>query len=180
MFIKFFLFFFNFNTYFTVNALFFTEATIHKIYIDNGTYDFIYHLPKIIYSFLISWIINAIIKQLALSQKNFIELKQIKSKENLDNKGIKILRTLNIKFVYFFIITFIFSGFYWYYITCFCGIYINTQIILIKNALISFGFSLIYPFGFYLIPGIFRLSGLRYEKDSNEYLYQISLLFQML
>ena len=39
--IKIFLFFFIFTIHFTVNALFFNDATMHKIYIDEGSYNFI-------------------------------------------------------------------------------------------------------------------------------------------
>ena len=144
--IKIFLFFFFFTTYFAVNALFFTDQTMHKIYEDNGTFNFIYHFPIIIYSSLISGIINAIIKQFALSQKNMIEFTHIKKKENLEEKAKNTLKKLKIKFILFFIISFIFLLFLGYYIICFCGIYSNTQIILIKDTLISFALSMVYPF----------------------------------
>ena len=41
-FIKVCLFFFSFGLYFTVNTLFYTDSTMHKIYEDNGSFDFIY------------------------------------------------------------------------------------------------------------------------------------------
>ena len=46
------LFFLNFSIYFTVNALFFNDNTMHKIYEDQGSFNFIYQLPQIIYSSL--------------------------------------------------------------------------------------------------------------------------------
>ena len=61
-----------------------------------------------------------------------------------------------------------------YYITCFCGIYENTQIHLIKDSLISFELSLIYPFGTFLIPGIFRITALRAKNKDKEYQYKFS------
>ena len=57
--------------------------------------------------------------------------------------------------------------FFWYFISCFCAVFTNTQIILIKDTLISFGLSMIYPFGYNLLPGIFRIPALR-KKDSNK------------
>ena len=44
------LFFINFVIYYFVNALFFTDNTMHKIYEDKGSFNFIYQLPQIIYS----------------------------------------------------------------------------------------------------------------------------------
>ena len=178
--IKFFLFFLFFSIYLTVNALFFTDEKIHKIYEDKGSFNFIYHIPSIIYSSLISEIIDLSIKQLALSQKNLIKFKQGKNKENLKEKAKKTLKILIIKFILFFIVSFILLLFLGYYIICFCGIYINTQIILIKNTLISFALSMVYPLIKYLIPGIFRKAALNSEEKNKDYLYKFSLFLQML
>ena len=100
--------------------------------------------------------------------------------QNLDKKYQELLKCLKVKFIFFFIISFFVLLFCWYYITCFCGIYINTQIHLIKDAIISFLTSFIYPFMIYLLPGIFRIIALRSEEHSSEYLYKVSLLLQML
>ena len=43
--IKIFLFFFNFGIFITINALFFNDKTIHKIYLDEGNYNFVYQIP---------------------------------------------------------------------------------------------------------------------------------------
>ena len=71
--IKIFLFFFFYNVNFVVNALFFNDSTMHKIFIDEGDYNFIYQLPNIIYSAIFSGVINSIIKFLSLPEKNIIE-----------------------------------------------------------------------------------------------------------
>ena len=55
-------------------------------------------------------------------------------------------------------------AFFWYFISAFCSVYKNTQIILIKDTLISFTISMIYPFGLNLLPGMFRIPSLRDEK----------------
>ena len=44
------LFYIYIVLFFTVNALFFTDNTIHKIYLDEGSYNFIYQLPRILIS----------------------------------------------------------------------------------------------------------------------------------
>ena len=50
--IKMFLFFFFFAAELSVNALFFDDATMHQIYEDQGSYNFIYQIPQIIYIFI--------------------------------------------------------------------------------------------------------------------------------
>ena len=77
--IKRFLFFFFFSVYLSVNALFFNDDTMHKIYIDEGKFNFIFQLPQIIGSVIISVLINAIIKKLALTSNDIIELKKEKN-----------------------------------------------------------------------------------------------------
>ena len=175
--IKMFLFFFSFNINLTVNALFFNDDTMHQIYIDEGTYNFVYQIPQIIYSSVISTIISALIKFLSLSQSKIVEIKQRKIKRDLDTKYKQLISTLKIKFRIFFVITFIIILFTWYYLSCFCGIYINTQSHLIKDTVISFITSMIYPFGIYLLPGIFRIYSLRNKKS---YVYKFSKLLQMI
>ena len=59
----------------------------------------------------------------------------------------------------------------------FCAIYSNTQNHLIKDTLISFGLSLIYPIGIYLLPGIFRIIALSGNK--RKCIYKICLILQM-
>ena len=178
--IKIFLFFFFFSLNLTINALFFNDNTMHKIYIDEGNFDFIYHIPQILYSAIISTIISTIIKYLSLSEKNVIEIKQIEKKEQFETKSNTLLRNLKIKFTLFFSISFIFLLMFMYYIICFCGIYINTQIILIKDTSISFSLSLIYPLGINIVPGIFRISALKAQMKDKNCLYKFSQLIENL
>ena len=171
---------FNFVLYFAVNTLFFSDSTMHKIYVDKGAFDFIYHFPQIIYSSLISVAINILLKMLALSEKLILKFKSQKEKNNLKGRISKLNRTLKIKFLVYFILSSIFLLFFWYYISMFCSIYINTQIHLIKDTLISFALSLIYPFGINLVPGICRIPALSNPKNKREYLYKFSTYIQIL
>ena len=178
--IKIFLFFFFFTMHLTINALFFNDEIMHKIYSDEGSFNFIYQIPFIFYSSLISGIINTIVKYLSLSQKNIVELKEKKNSNDLKNIKKELLNTLKIKFSLFFIFSFILLLFSWYYITCFCGIYTNTQSHLIKDSIISFSTSLIYPFIKCLIPGVFRIYSLNTKKRKRALSYKLSLLLQLI
>ena len=114
------------------------------------------------------------IQQLFQTQENIVALKQEKDKKFLGQKHKKLLRVLKCKFVSFFIFSLIVLVFLWYYITCFCGIYINSQFHLIKDSMISLITSLLIPFVLYIIPGIFRISALRAEKPTRKFLYNFS------
>ena len=142
---------------------------MHRIYIEQGNFNFIYQIPKILYSTIISSFINIIIKYLSLSEKVIIELKR--EKDDIIKKRSKILRCLFIKFILFFILIFIFLLVFWYYLSCFCAVYKNTQIHLIKDTLMSFLLSLLYPFGFNLVSGIFRIPSLK--NGNRECIYKI-------
>ena len=169
----------QFSLYFTLNALFFTDDTIHQIYLDNGEMDFKFHVPQLIYTSLISTAINIVIRNLSLSEKNIIIIKQAKSLSSAIKNGNKAKKLLKIKLIVFFLVSFILILFFWYYLSCFCAVYTNTQIILIKDSLISFGLSMIYPFGINLIPGIFRITALRAPKKDKKCLYEFSQIVSL-
>ena len=178
MVIKICLFFFSFGLYYTVNALFFTDSTMNKICEDNGEYDFIYQIPKILYSNLICTVINLIVRILSLSEKDILSIKIMQKEENLEKKVQRIKNCLKIKFFFYYLFSFLFLFIFLFYISCFCAVYKNTQIYLIKDTLISFSLSLLYPLGYYLVPGLFRLPAL---KNMNwNCIYKISLLLQSL
>ncbi len=59
---------------------------MHKIYKDKGKYNILYQIPQIIYSTIISRFIDALIRTLALSQDNIVELKREKEKKDIDIK----------------------------------------------------------------------------------------------
>ena len=157
-----------------INSLFFTDETMHKIVQDEGIFNFIYNLPKIIYSTLISIIIDTILKQLALSENSILKIKKTKKLGNIKKFAEKIKKNLVVKFILFFIISFILLGSFWFYLGCFCAVYTNTQIYLLKDTLISFAFSLIIPFIKFLIPCFFRNKALK----EPECFYKFSQLLQ--
>jgi len=174
--IKIILFFFILTINFTINALFFNDSTMHVIYLEKGKLNFIYQIPQIIYSSLISGVLTAIFRYLSLTEKTVLSLKNEKNLHIFEQKKENTLKTISKKIIAFFIISFCLLLFCWYYIACFCAVYKNTQIHLIKDFICSFSFSLIYPFFIYLLPGIFRISSLRNKK--SETMYKFSLILQ--
>ena len=148
---------------------------MNKINQEKGAFDFLYQLPQIIYSSLICAIINLILKNLSLTEKQILIIKQEKTYKNAQDKSKKIKGILRIKLVVFFLIGFLLMSFFWYFVSCFCAVYKNTQKHLIKDTLLSFGLSMLYPFGLNFFPGLFRIPALRAKDKNMKYLYQLSL-----
>ena len=174
--LKIFLFFFLFSLHFTINALFFSDETMHTIYVEEGKFNFLYQIPQIIYSSLISSGISTIIKYLSLSEDSILEFKNNEEMEKFSALMKKLIKNLKIKFFLFFVLSFILLFLFGFYISCFCGVYINTQIHLIKDTLISFGLSFVDPFVIYLLPGMLRIPAL--SMKNGECLYKFSQIVQ--
>ena len=175
--IKICIFLFTFALFFTNNAIFMNEDTIHNIYENHGTYDLIYQIPQIIYSNIISFIIDKIIRFLSLSRDYLINAKMEPKITNKIKSLKKVFRILFIKYIFFFIFSFLFLFFFWLYIACFCFVYRNTQIYLIKDTIFSFGVSLLSPFIFYLLSTIFRIYSLKRRKRKILYILSQWFLF---
>ena len=129
-----------------------------------------------VYFSLIGALLNAIIKTLGLYQNIIIKIKKSK-KEDIENKKEAELKKIKFKAFLFFIISYIFIIFFWIYLGCFCAVYKNTQVHLLKEVLSSIAISFVLPFFICLIPGIFRISALKRENIS---LYKFSKILQII
>ena len=165
------------SLYLVVNALFFNDSMMHKIYQDKGNFILIYNLPNIIYSVIIISIIIIILKYISLSQMDILGIKFEKNKYNFKAKAIIAIKCLIIKYIAFFIFSILFLLLFWYYLSCFCIIYKNTQVYLIKNFIISFTLFLIYPFVIHFLHTFLRIRSL---KNPGKFLFKISQLIQLL
>ena len=164
----------SFSLYMTINGFFFSDSTMHKVYEDNGKFNIIYQIPQILYSTLVSMTINKLLKYLSLSEKSILDLKNEKNMKIATGKSQEIEKCLKIKLFVYFILGFLLMLFFWYFISTFCAVYSNTQTILIKNSLISFLISMIYPFGYALLPGLLRIPSLRAKNQDQEFIYRMS------
>ena len=121
---------------------------MHKIYVDKIKLNLAYQIPQILYSTIISTIINYIVNYFSLTEKDIIKIKR---SEDNNKTTSEILKCFKIKFILFFTFCYLFILLFWYFLSCFCAVYRNTQINLINDTLISFGLSLLYPFPLYII-----------------------------
>ena len=158
-----------------LNVFFFSDDSMHKLFLTYGKYDFIQQIPQITYSTIISQIIEVFLCYLSLTDTYIYLLKKNLVKRNI--RSIKsIIKYIRIKLVMYFIFLFIFFSIYWYIISVFCGVYRNTQIAFIKDSIISFTIGLIYPFVLYFISASLRICSLRSSKKDCKCLYNFSYI----
>ena len=157
-----------------LNVFFFSDETMHKIYLDYGKYNFIQQIPQIIYSSIVSQLIELFLCFLSLTDKYYYQIKNLKIKSQSQYMALNIIKCIKIKICFFFIFTGLFFLFYWYIITCFCAVYENTQKALIKDSYISFCLNLLYPFIIYLFPTILRILSINYCKGKLSFVYKLS------
>ena len=172
------LFIINFAICSAINALFFTQSTIHKIYKDKGKYDFGFFISRIIASFYISHFIIIAIKYFILSERNIVNIKKKPNYDEAYDEADKAKRCLIIKYIIFYAIGLAFLILFWYYLSSFCAVYQNTQIFLIINTFISLGISFLYPFIFNFIPAFLRKISL--SKSKYECMYKASRIVQII
>ena len=155
-----------------LNVFFFADETMHTMYLDYGKYNFAQQIPQIIYSSIVSQLIEVFLCYLSYTDKHYYQIK------NLSNENrpyiFKIIRCITLKILFFYIFTLLVFIFGWYTVTCFCAVYENTQIAFIKDSLTSFGLGLLYPFILYLFPSILRKISLKYCNGKLSFIYSLS------
>jgi hypothetical protein len=172
--IKFTFLMFQFIIYITVSALFFTDNTLNHIYKNKNKFDFPFMIRQLAFTFLICLGINIIFKLLVKTDANIIDIKYGKKQFNEAKCRIKC------KFIFYLIFGIIIIIFGWFYISSFCAIYSNTQIILIKCAGYSLAISFIYPFLTSLLSSSFRKCALISKNKDKKCLYEFSKILSYL
>ena len=170
-FVKYSRFFFLLCTDMAMNVFFFSDETMHKMFLNYGKYNFIQQIPQIIYSTAVSQIIETFICFLSLTDIYFYEIK--KCKQETKNTLMKIITKIKVKLAFFYVFTLIMFIFYWYLITCFCAVYKNTQIAFIKDFVSSFILGIFWTFVLYIFPTIFRKISLK-SNSGIECVYKFS------
>ena len=171
LYIKISRFIFLICTSMALNVFFFFDISMHKIYLDYGNYNFIKQLPQMLYSTLVSLIIEILIGILSFTDINIYQIKHMKQ-VNVDKIDL-IFKRVRIKLILYFIITFLLFLFYWYFISAFCAVYNNTQIIYVKNFVSSFSIGLLYPFIIQFVFALIRIFTLRKNTKVRSVLYKI-------
>ena len=112
------------------------------------------------------------LKKLSLSQNDILKIKHNLNINKAKDLSKQVKKCLKIKFILFIIIGFLLLFCFWYYLSCFCSVFVNSQFWLIKDTIISYLVSMMYPFGLNLVPGILRIPALK--KNTRKIIYIIS------
>ena len=130
-----------------MNGLFFVHETMYKK--QTGDTSFAQKIPQIIFSLLVSHAVEILLCFLSMTDKHYYQIKALPPFEKNDEKIIDILDCIKRKLVGFFVFTFLFFLFHWYFISAFCAVYQNTQVIYLRDSAISILTSFIDPFIIY-------------------------------
>ena len=162
----------------TFNIFFFTSKNIKATYVRNLD-DISIFANNLLHSFLSSIFTSVfliLLKYLCQTHNKIRELRKLKDLDEAKKKNQSLYKCLKFKINIYFILSLIFILIFGYYIACFCAIFQNTQIDLIRAMLISWGLSLLYPFGVYFISSIFRRIAL---KKKLKLLFRISKIIEL-
>ena len=173
--VKKYFFFLSFAFHYTINAFLFSDHSLYK-----EKFIIIYHLPIIIYSSLFStFIVRILVRNLALTNRNVLVVKHQADKNTAIYIKEKQLRCIKIKFIVFFSLNSILLGFFWLYLTSFNAIYKDSQTYVLKDTIISFIFSLVFPFFNNIFPALFRSCSLNWVKNWSSCVYKLSQIIQL-
>ena len=133
----------------TFNAFFYSDDDISAIYIDreNLNYSFnISNLPRAIASSVLGFIILFILKKLCLSHKGIEEIRKEKNVDVARQLTEDFICSLKCHIFIYFIISSCLLIVFWFFVSAFCYVFEGLQMILIRDTLLSFIFTLFYPF----------------------------------
>ena len=152
-----------------MNVFFFSDETMHKMFLDYGKYNFIQQIPQILYSTILSKLLELLLCFLSMTDHYYYQIKN--SKKINKNLFLHLTKCIKIKIGFFFGLTIFLFAFYWYFICCFCAVYKNTQIAFLKDSFSSFLLDNLIPFLIYLFPSLLRIVSL---KTNKKFVYKLS------
>ncbi len=164
----------------TMNGLFFVHESMHKKYTDNEDSSFVDKIPQLLFSLLVSHAMEVILCFLSMTDKHIYEIKALPKLEQNDQRMFDIVDKIRKKLIAFFVFTFLVFLFHWYFISAFCAVYQNTQVIFLRDSGISILNSLIDPFLIYGATTLLRyLSLLKCCRKKACCLYKVSDIFPL-
>ena len=167
----------------TFNALFFTSNDIKSVYINkisDISIDWKY-LGRSFAPSIVSSIILIFFKLLALSHHSIRKIKQEETIEKARKKSECILSCVKFRISLYFIFSLILLILFGIFVGCFCSIFENTQLLLIKNMAFSWALSLLYPFLICIFTSIFRICSI-HGRNERGYsgCFRINRILQMI
>ena len=159
------------------NTLFYTNKNIKLNYIKsmNDVYSFWNNISNSFYSSLLGDTLLIILKCISLTHNSVRSLRKMRNVDQAEEKSVCILKCIKIRILIYYVLTFIFLIVFGYYILCFCAVFENTQIELVKSTINSWLISLLYPFIICFLTSFFRTLAL---KKRNKCLYAIKQIME--
>ena len=170
----------NFDLYFLINGLFYSDSYISSIFNSTEKETFFSFIPRsydrFVYSTIVGNIIGYIMKFFLVEE---IEIKKIllKKRDNvlsLRYEMFELLKKILKKIKILIIINYIIVIFSWYYITCFNNVYPNIKIEWIISSIFIIIIVQILPFILALLETCIRFISIKCESEK---LFKLSLLF---
>ena len=165
-----------FSLNYFLNAIFITKSMIHEIYETKNNNDIGKFIPYIFASFIISYVLDRLIRFFSLSDNNILSVSKEVLYNNAKIKAYKSRKILFYKYICFYSLGIASIIMFGYYLATFGAVYKNTQFILIKNALISYVIYLVFPFIMIALPSIFRRYALK--DATRQWMFDLSRVLQ--
>ena len=165
----------------TFNSFFFTSNEIKSVYINKITDVSIdwKNFARSFASSILSSIILIFLKLLSLTHHRIRKLKKETNIEEAKRKSVTTLKCVTFRVTLYYLLSLIFILICGIYVSCFCAIFENTQLILIERMVSSWFLSLIYPFAICFFTTIFRKGSLTCGKRGNSFCFKINKILQM-
>ena len=173
------LLFMTFPINLTFNSFFFTNEKIKINYVKSveDISTFWSNISNTVYSSILSSTFLIILKFISLTHNSIRALRKIKNVELAKKKSVCLLRCIKLRIFIYYILSFAFLIIFGFYVLCFCAIFENTQLILVRSTFTSWLISLLYPFIICFITSLFRSLSFTCESKC---LYIVKQLLQML
>ena len=167
--IKLSFFIFTFQISFFLNSFFYTDEYISNAYHNNGILEFISGLPKSVYSYIATLITTNLLRILSNSKNELMNLikANLKYKKYLYLINIKLTKLRN-KLIIYFILLFLLTAFFLYYVAAFCAVYKYSQKYWFFGCLESFGIDSLVTLIICIFLALFRFISI---KKNIKYLF---------
>ena len=176
-------FLFVFSLFLVSNTIFINDSLLHKLYISEGNISILSDLPKILYATIISSTIKNLLLLISFPESDILLIRRNSSIQHFKaNHGIqKSISMVIIRCYFYFLLSMLILFLFWIYIASFFMVFQNTQFYVIKNTIISFGISLVYPIILYIFPALIRSASLKETGTQSSYcFYVIATILQIL
>ena len=172
-------FIFSFNLILFLNIIFMSEKDIYYLFEAKGKYILSYYILKNSLSMLICTIILLLVKYLIIRINQIFSIRYYE-KDVFDEKVKQLIKNIHKKNIIFFVIGLIFNIFIWYFVICFCLVYVNNEIVLISNGFVTLAGIALYPFIFGIFSLIFRNIAINNEEKKKKKLYKFNQYFEFI